>query len=87
VLKIVAQHQPRETTLRLQGDVIGAWVEEFRRSCDTARASGGPVVVDLGDVGFVDGNGVVLLRMLAEAGVSLVNASRFVVEQLKAHGR
>jgi len=87
MLKIVAQHQSRETTLRLQGDVIGAWVEEFRRSCDAARVAGGPVVVDLSDVGFVDGDGVVLLRMLAEDGVSLVNASRFVVEQLKAHRR
>ena len=71
----------------LQGDVIGLWVGELQRSCDGARASGLAVTVDLTDVGFVDQDGVDLLRRLRARGVSLVNASRFVLEQLKATAR
>jgi hypothetical protein len=87
VLKIVAHPEGARTTLRLQGDVIGRWVEELRRSCDAVRMSGEPVTVDLTDVGFVDWDGVALLRMLQDTGVPLVHASRFVVEQLKAPAR
>jgi len=83
MLKIVPQEH-EGTTLRLQGDVIGLWVEELRRSCDAARRWGEALTVDLTDVGFVDWDGVALLRRLEDAGVLLVNASRFVVEQLKA---
>jgi hypothetical protein len=86
MLKIVPQER-EGMTLRLQGDVIGLWVEELRRSCDAARRSGEALTVDLTDVGFVDWDGVALLRRLEDAGVLLVNASRFVVEQLKAPGR
>jgi len=83
MLKIVEQGEREGTRLRLQGDVIGLWVEELRRSCDSARRAG-PVTVDLTDVGFLDWAGVDLLRRLDDDGVRLVNASRFVIEQLKA---
>ena len=83
MLRIVEEAERRGTRLYLQGDVIGLWVEELQRSCEAARQAG-PVTVDLSDVGFVDWTGVSLLRKLDDAGVRLVNASRFVVEQLKA---
>ena len=86
MLKIVEQTEDEGTRLYLQGDVIGLWVEEVQRSCEAARRAG-PLTVDLSDVGFVDGPGVTLLRKLDDAGVRLVNASGFVVEQLKAPTR
>jgi ABC-type transporter Mla MlaB component len=84
MLKIVGHEEREATTLRLQGDVIGLWVEELRRSCDLAQAAGQAVTVDLTDVGFVDRDGVALLHRLEASGVALENASRFVAEQLKA---
>ena len=86
MLKIVERTEQEGTRLYLQGDVIGLWVEELQRSCEAARGAG-PFTVDLRDVGFLDGAGVTLLRKLDEAGVRLVNASGFVVEQLKAPTR
>jgi hypothetical protein len=38
-------------------------------------------------VAFVDRDGLDLLRSLADGGVSLVNASPFVTEQLRAGAR
>jgi uncharacterized protein YoaH (UPF0181 family) len=43
--------------------------------------------VDLADVGFVDREGIELLQTLGARGVAVVNASRFVAEQLKAQTR
>ena len=87
MLRIETKEGHMGTMLTLQGDVIGLWVGELQRSCDSAGASGNVLTVDLADVGFVDWAGVDLLRRLRDRGVSLVNASRFVLEQLKATAR
>ena len=87
MLRIEAQEGDMGTMLTLQGDVIGLWVGELQRSCDSARVSGNVLTVDLTDVGFVDCDGVDLLRRLQDRGVLLANAPRFVLEQLKATTR
>ena len=87
MLRIETQEGHRGTVLMLQGDVIGRWVGELQRSCDSVRASGNVLTVDLTDVGFVDWDGVDLLRRLQDQGVLLANAPRFVLEQLKATAR
>ena len=84
MLKIVAHKRDRRSTLRLEGDVIGRWVDELRRFSEETLASGVQLTVDLSDVDFVDREGADLLQMLGDRGVSVVNASRFVAEQLKA---
>ena len=79
--------------LRLEGDVRGRWVEELRRACDEAtRCSHGPahrLVLDLGDVLFIDANGVALFQELAARPTHFANCSPFIAEQLKevADGR
>lgn len=87
MVKIETTDGHTERTLKLEGSLIGLWVDELRRSCDMARLEGRRVTLDLTDVGFVDWAGLELLRTLEEAGVSFANASRFVVEQLKAAAR
>ena len=87
MLKIVAHDRDRHCTLRLEGDVIGRWVDELRRFSEETLASAAQLTVDLADVGFVDREGVDLLQMLGDRGVAVVNASRFVAEQLKAQTR
>jgi hypothetical protein len=70
--------------LRLEGRVIGPWVEELRRSCERTLATGTGLSLDLSHVSFLDRDGVELLRTLRTRDVALVNCSPFVAEQLKA---
>jgi anti-anti-sigma factor len=73
--------------LRLEGQVIGLWVQEVRRACYEAMGVDGrgrnPLVLDLTDVSFIDADGVALFRELASLRVELVSGSLFVMEQLK----
>jgi hypothetical protein len=87
MLKIVAsESEPGRTILRLEGQVIGPWVEELKIASETALIHGA-VVLDLGDVSFVERRGVELLQALGARGVDLVNCTSFVLEQLKAQRR
>lgn len=70
--------------LRLEGRVIGPWVEELRRSCEEVLSTGGRLSIDLSNVSFVDRNGVELLRSLKNRDMALLTCSPFVREQLKA---
>ena len=69
--------------MRLEGRMIGAWVEEVRRSCRDELGRGAAVTLDLSAVSFVDADGVVLLRELASRHVALANSTPFVAAQLR----
>jgi anti-anti-sigma regulatory factor len=70
--------------LRLDGKVIGRWVEELRRSCDEVLCvPGRHLTIDLTDVTFIDTDGIALFRELSERGVALTNCSPFAAEQLR----
>jgi anti-anti-sigma regulatory factor len=74
------------TTLELAGRVVGPWVDELSRSCESVLAIGGTLSVDLGQVSFVDRDGVEFLKRLRARNVTLVNCTPFVAEQLKSQG-
>ena len=84
--------EPRDThpvtTLRLEGQLTGPWVDEFASACQHAvdGISTSSLVVDMTGVRFVDTAGVRLLRALAAGHATLVNCSAFVSEQLKEAG-
>jgi ABC-type transporter Mla MlaB component len=70
--------------LLLEGRVTGAWVEELRRACDeVARAGADRLELDLAGVLFLDRQGLALFAELSARGCRFLNASAFVVEQLK----
>jgi ABC-type transporter Mla MlaB component len=84
MLKIAQiERTPKRQTLRLEGQVLGPWVEELRRSCERILEVGGTVTIDLAEVSFLDREGVALVRALADRQVTLLNSSPFVAEQLK----
>lgn len=84
MLRIATVDWPKESaTLRLDGQVIGPWVGELRRSCDKVLADGGELTLDLTGVSFVDGEGIRLFRRLLDRHVTLTNCSPFVAEQLR----
>ncbi len=83
MLRIDTIEDGRQLILRLEGRVIGAWVEEVRRSCSEALRRGVPLTLDLRAVSFVDTDGIVLLRELASRQVGLANTTPFVAAQLE----
>ena len=85
MLRIEPNKETVETeTLRLEGRVIGPWVDELRRSCEGILSAGSGLTLDLSEVSFIDRDGVELFRKLRNRRVAIVNCSRFVAEQLKA---
>ena len=73
-----------DITLRLEGRVVGPWVEEVRRYCEKLLAEGRSLTLDVADVSFVDRDGVVLLHELQGRQVSLTRCSSFLLEQLRS---
>ena len=72
--------------LRLEGQVVGPWVDELERVChETVRNQRGTprLILDLTGVSFLDANGIALFRKLVTGDVSIANYSVFIAEQLK----
>lgn len=69
--------------MRLEGQVVGPYVMEVRKSCEKLLEAGGSLALDMGEVSFVDRDGLTLFRELISRHVSLVNCSPFITEQLK----
>jgi anti-anti-sigma regulatory factor len=84
MLKISQIKPPNHViTLRLEGRVIGPWVEELRSECERLLESGAAVLLNLEGVTFVDRSGVALLQRLRQRGVDLRGCSPFVEEELR----
>ena len=64
----VVPSSAEEVRLRVEGRVIGGWVEELRRTCDVhALYDGIRLTLDLADVSFVDAAGIELLKGTEES--------------------
>jgi hypothetical protein len=74
-------------TLRLEGELLGAWVEELERTCAEVLARGGGLGLDLAAVRFVGREGAELLRRLGRSGAVLGRPSPFVRAQLESWAR
>jgi len=86
MLKISESKPVRKTiTLRLEGRIVGPWVDELQQVCEPLVRNGCQLALDMAEVAFVDEKGVAALSVLSARGAQLVNATPFVVEQLKAN--
>ena len=80
----VVESSGSAVTLRVEGRVTGSWVDELRRTCDVHSVPDAvQLSLDLADVSFADGAGIVLLKELRSRGVGLIRINPFMVEQLK----
>lgn len=70
------------TTFRLEGQLVGPWVDELKRVCEPLIKHSCGFALDLTDVAFVDEGGVTALIDLYAQGAKLLNASPFVEAQL-----
>ncbi len=73
----------RLSVFRLEGMVIGRWVDELRDLCEGALGRSQELIVDLNDVSYVDREGIALLTSLRDRRVALLNPQPFVAELLK----
>lgn len=71
------------TALRLDGSIVGQWVELLHSNCEQVFQSDGHVILDLTGVSFADHDGVRLLRQLERRQVTIINCSPFLREQIK----
>jgi hypothetical protein len=71
------------TILRLEGQAIGPWVEEVRKTAEQALIKNQELVLDMSEVSFADRSAIALFRELINRQVALINCSPLVAEQLK----
>lgn len=83
MLRITSSTKDGTAWLRLEGKLVGPWVDECRGACARARAHGRGVALDLAAVTFVDADGVRLLRQLVDQGTDIPVRSNFVTELLR----
>src|SRR5262249_25226698 len=74
-------------TLKVEGKLVGPWVEELRQVCTELTEAAGPLCLDLSAVSFVDAAGVRLVRDLLREGMTLDACSGLVAELLNGEAR
>jgi hypothetical protein len=75
LLRIAEERLGETTIVHVAGRLVGAGVEELRRTC---QAAAGPVRVELSGLLDADEVGLSLLRSLRESGVELNGVSPFI---------
>jgi ABC-type transporter Mla MlaB component len=84
VLRISVTNESEKTIqLRVEGWLVGAWVDELRLQTQTAFSQAKTLSLDLEKLWFVDADGAALLRDLARRNVVQLNCSPFIDQQLK----
>ena len=89
VLRISVESTNSWVAMRLEGKVIGPWVEECHRAWESIRADLGSkqLRLDLRGVTFVNGRGTEMLREIQQASGAEVMAdsplTRYFAEQIK----
>jgi ABC-type transporter Mla MlaB component len=84
MLRITRVAGPDSTpTLKLEGKLIGPWVEELKQICTQSVNSNRNMRLDLSAVSFVDPGGLRLLHELLGGGVTLAACSGLVAELLR----
>lgn len=70
-------------TLRVEGRLVGRWIDELETECERHRADRRRVKLDLSGVTFVDDRGIEALRSMAGHHVEVVQCSLFLSGLLK----
>jgi ABC-type transporter Mla MlaB component len=83
MLKISEPSANNALTLKLEGRLIGPWVAELKNACERHLATRRSVHLDLADVTFADRTGLELLLHLRAQGVTFLNCSPFLEEELR----
>ena len=74
-------------TLKLEGKLLGPWVDELSRICDELSIPPCCLRLDLAAVTFVDSIGLKLLDDLVRQGATIVGCSDFISDLLNGGRR
>ncbi len=87
MLRVTKTNQNETVTLKLEGRLVGPWVQEVTRVWDdTAGTPTGGYVVDLRSVTFVDSPGRALLATMSRHGAQLIATdclTRNIVDEIQ----
>ncbi|MCG3127258.1 MAG: hypothetical protein CHACPFDD_02116 [Phycisphaerae bacterium] len=83
MLRITSSTKDGTAWLKLEGKLVGPWVDECRMACARETGRDRRLALDLSEITFVDADGVRLLRELVEQGVDIPVRSNFVAELLR----
>ena len=83
MLKISEPVANHAATLKLEGRLIGPWVDELKNACERYLTAKQSIILDFADVTFADRTGLALLRRLRARGVRWVNCSPFLEAELR----
>jgi hypothetical protein len=83
VLRITPNESVDALCLKVEGKLIGPWVEELRHVCTRAGAADARCALDLTNLTFADADGVRLLQGLMSAGVRIYGATQFIQQLLQ----
>ncbi len=75
-----------EIVLKLEGRVVGEWVDLVARECAAARRECDRVVFDMGDVTYADQRGLTMLRSLDPRAVRMIHCAPLLRDQLSENG-
>ena len=87
MLRITIMEEHDVAMIRLEGKLVGPWVEELERCWNTAMAGwrNTQLLVDLNMVTFVDASGRALLTKMHNAGARLMGRgilTTYILEQI-----
>ncbi len=85
MLKITRAVSPQITTLQLDGRLTGKWVGLLRESAESVLDEGMQLTLDFKNIGFIDCEGIAVLKNLIDRGADPVNAPLFVLEQIRKY--
>lgn len=80
-----ASKSNHSVTLKLEGRVVGPWVDELRQVCEALLTEARALKLDLTDLTYADADGVAVLSNFKSRGVRFNNCSPFLEEQLKVN--
>lgn len=83
MLKISDPQPNHAVTLKVEGRLVGPWVNELSSVCEQQLATQRPLNLDVAEISFADQAGLILLRRLRGSGVRLLNGSPFLEEELR----
>ncbi len=86
MLKISEPSLNHTVILKIEGRLVGPWVNELRNACEQQLAIKHSLNLDVADVAFADQAGLNLLLCLRGQGVRLLNGSPFLEEELRSAG-
>jgi len=86
MIRVMTADEPALTTITVDGQLSGEYIELVERCCEEARSKGKPICLFLRDVPVIGEDGRALLRRLVTKGVHLKSSgvyNSYIVESIQ----